>query len=140
MNKFRVVLDTNILISGLILSSSKSQQVFDLVTENEILLISENTFQEIYQTFRRSKFDQYLSLEKRLGFLASLREKAQLIDIQEEKIIVCRDPKDDKFLELAVNGQADFIITGDEDLLVLNTFRNIEIITVNEFLNRFASY
>jgi hypothetical protein len=140
MNKFRVVLDTNILISGLILSSSKSQQVFDLVTENEILLISENTFQEIYQTFRRSKFDQYLSLEKRLGFLATLREKAQLIDIQEEKIIVCRDPKDDKFLELAVNGQADFIITGDEDLLVFNTFRNIEIITVNEFLNRFASY
>jgi predicted nucleic acid-binding protein len=57
-----------------------------------------------------------------------------------EKITICRDPKDDKFLELAVNGQANFIITGDEDLLVLNPFRNIEIITVNEFLNRFVSY
>ena len=52
-------------------------------------------------------------------------------------IDICRDPKDNKFLELAVSGKADFIITGDQDLLVLNPFRNIEIITINEFLTRF---
>lgn len=47
---------------------------------------------------------------------------------------VCRDPKDDKFLELAVNGNADYIVTGDRDLLVLNPFQNIAILSVSEFL------
>ncbi len=50
---------------------------------------------------------------------------------------MCRDAKDDKFIEVAFNGKADFIITGDKDLLVLNPFKNIEIITVNDFLTRF---
>jgi hypothetical protein len=54
----------------------------------------------------------------------------------EESINICRDPKDDKFLELAFSGKADFIVTGDQDLLVLNPFRNIEIITANVFLSR----
>jgi predicted nucleic acid-binding protein len=61
---------------------------------------------------------------------------SELIEIK-ESITICRDSKDDKFLELAISGKADFIITGDQDLLVLNPFRNIEIIAANEFLNRF---
>jgi putative PIN family toxin of toxin-antitoxin system len=134
----QIILDTNILISGLLLSSSTSQQVFDIVTENHTLLISENTFTEFYQTIIRKKFDKYLSLEKRLIFLAKLREKASLIDIT-ETITICRDSKDNKFLELAVSGKADMIITGDQDLLVLHPFRDIEIVTVNEFLTRFAN-
>lgn len=137
MTKKRIVLDTNILISGLVLSSSKPQQIFDYVTENQILLISEATFAEIFQTFIRPKFDKYLSIEKRLAFIATLRQKAEIIDIL-EVITDCRDPKDNKFLELAVSGKANFIVTGDKDLLVLNPFRNIEIITANEFLTRFA--
>jgi putative PIN family toxin of toxin-antitoxin system len=137
MTRLRIILDTNVLVSGLLLSSSTSQQVFDRVTTKEILLISETTFTEIAQTLIRKKFDKYLSLEKRLNFLASLRDKGELVNIA-ETITICRDPKDDKFLELAVNGKADMIITGDQDLLVLNPFRNIEIITVNDFLNRFT--
>lgn len=58
------------------------------------------------------------------------------IEIQEE-IQACRDVKDDKFLELAVNGNADFIVTGDADLLILNPFRKIEIITPEMFVSRF---
>jgi predicted nucleic acid-binding protein len=61
---------------------------------------------------------------------------SELIEIK-ESITICRDSKDDKFLELAISGNADFIITGDQDLLVLNPFRNIEVITANEFLSRF---
>ena len=59
MSRLRVVLDTNILISGLLLPSSTSQQVFDRVTAKEILLISENTYQEISRTLIRKKFDKY---------------------------------------------------------------------------------
>ena len=136
MSKWRIILDTNVLISGLLLSSSTSQQVFDQVTETETLLISEETFTEIYETFIRKKFNKYLSLEKRLQFIYSLRNKAEIVNITSE-ISICRDPKDNKILELAVSGQANFIITGDKDLLVLNPFQTIEIITVNEFLTRF---
>lgn len=137
MSKRKIILDTNILISGLLLSSSTSQQVFDIVTENEILLISESTFTEFYSTITRKKFDKYLSLEKRLNFLARLREKASLIEII-ESITICRDVKDNQFLELAVSGKADMIITGDNDLLVLNSFKNIQIITVNQFLLKYV--
>ena len=54
-----------------------------------------------------------------------------------ENIEACRDPKDDKFLELAVSGNADYIITGDDDLLELNPFQNVKIITSREFLEFF---
>ena len=63
-------------------------------------------------------------------------ESAELVAIK-ESIDICRDPKDNKFLELAVSGEADFIVSGDQDLLVLNPFRNIEIVTANDFLARF---
>ncbi len=53
---------------------------------------------------------------------------AELVAITEQ-IVACRDPTDDTFLELAVNGHADLIVTGDADLLVLNPFRNITIVT-----------
>jgi uncharacterized protein len=85
----------------------------------------------------RPKFDKYISQEKRLNFLGNLQQKAKLVKIK-ETINACRDAKDNKFLELAVSGNGDFIITGDQDLLVLNPFRKIEIITVNEFLTRFS--
>jgi len=136
MNKKRIILDTNLLISGLMLPSSKPQQIFDLVTQKHVILISEATLGELFTTFIRPKFDKYLSLEKRLAFVASLKQKAEMIEIT-ESIADCRDPKDNKFLELAVSGNADFLLTGDRDLLVLNPFRNTEIITGADFLTRF---
>ncbi|MBP0012427.1 MAG: putative toxin-antitoxin system toxin component, PIN family [Roseofilum sp. SBFL] len=62
MNKKRIILDTNILISGLILSSSKPQQVFDLVTKKHIVLMSEETLAELFKIFIRPKFEKYISL------------------------------------------------------------------------------
>ncbi|NQZ65388.1 putative toxin-antitoxin system toxin component, PIN family, partial [Crocosphaera sp.] len=77
-----------------------------------------------------------VSYQIRNQFMIQLKLEAEIIIVFEE-IDICRDPKDNKFLEVAVNGKADFIITGDKDLLVLNPFQGIEIITVNEFLSRF---
>ena len=71
--------------------------------------------------------------EERKEFLETLIERAVLIEIVED-VQECRDPKDDKVLELALNGEAQSIITGDRDLLVLNPFRNVRIITVEDFL------
>jgi len=67
------------------------------------------------------------------GFLAGLTLDAELVDV-ETRIVACRDPKDDKFLELAVSGRATCIVTGDSDLLVLNPFRGIQVISPHAFL------
>jgi putative PIN family toxin of toxin-antitoxin system len=139
MTKLRFVIDTNILVSSILISSSKPDYALKKVRNIGNILLSETTFQELEEILYRPKFDRYVSLITRIEFITKLKSESNLIKIS-EKITICRDPKDDKFLELAVNGQANFIITGDEDLLVLNPFRNIEIITVNEFLNRFVSY
>jgi len=82
----------------------------------------------------KEKLKPYLMPEEREQFIIALLRESIFIDIK-ESIRICRDPKDDKFLELAVNGGAGCIISGDEDLLILNPFRDIPIIKPDEFLN-----
>jgi uncharacterized protein len=139
MNKLRFVIDTNILVSSILMASSKPDQALKKARKIGFILFSENTFSELKEVLNRRKFDKYILLETRLEFLSKIKLESELIEVM-ETIDLCRDPKDNKFLELAVSGNADFIITGDEDLLVLNTFRNIEIISVNDFLIRFSYY
>lgn len=133
----KFILDTNILVSSLLIKNSAPSQAIKVAEKCGIILYSEAILVELNQVLNRKKFDKYLTIAERQYFILKFIEKAQLIEIK-EIITICRDQKDNKFLELGVSGNADFIITGDNDLLVLNPFRNIEIITVNEFLNRFT--
>lgn len=133
-SELRVVLDTNVVISAVLLPQSVSRQAFDRVLDLGRLLISAATVEELNDVFRRDRFDKYVREDQRLEFLASLIHEAELVNIS-EAIVACRDPKDDKFLELAVNGRATCIITGDNDLLVLNPFRNIPILTPSDFMS-----
>jgi hypothetical protein len=84
----------------------------------------------------RPKFDNYISNESRLNAITAFTKTAQLINIS-INITICRDQKDNKFLELAVAAEAACIITGDKDLLVLNPFENIPIVTAADFLKIF---
>jgi len=131
----RFVVDNNILVSALLVKNSAPFQVISKIEERDVILYSEETLLELNQVLSRKKFIKYFAIEEKQAFIFKLLEKAELVEI-EESINICRDPKDDKFLELAVSGKADFIITGDQDLLVLNPFRNIEIITAHDFLSR----
>ena len=81
----------------------------------------------------RPKFDKYVDPEIRSEFIVQLTQQSELVEIN-ESILACRDSKDDKFLEVAVNGKADYLITGDRDLLVLHPFRDVQIITPSAFL------
>ena len=83
----------------------------------------------------RPKFDKYVSIEVRLEFAKEYKSVATLLPVT-HKVRTCRDPKDDMYLELALSGKADCIVTGDPDLLVLNPFENIPIISPKEFLER----
>lgn len=129
-----ILLDTNVIISALCFPFSKPRKAFDLAIKNGTLLTSEDTFNELINVLLKQKFNHYIELSLRQEFLKQYSKLCKTIQIS-QKIDICRDKKDNKFLELAINGNADYIITGDSDLLILNPFENIKIITPDTFLN-----
>lgn len=133
MNKLRIVIDTNILVSSILIKSSLPDIAFQVARKNGVILLSDATLQELQEVLTRSKFDKYISLDIRYQFLTKIKLESEQIFIS-ELIKQCRDPKDNKFLEVAFNGNATHIITGDQDLLELNPFRGISILTPRQFL------
>ena len=129
----RIVFDTNVTISALLFTDSVPGRAFIRALDHGTILVSAALVGELSRVLGRGRFDRYVTREERDGFLESLIRESNLIEIT-ETVQVCRDPRDDQVLELAVNGGASCIVTGDADLLVLNPFRGIEIITPAVFL------
>jgi putative PIN family toxin of toxin-antitoxin system len=129
----RIVIDTNVLVSRLLLPRSLPANAVQKAMRAGPLLVSEATMEEIVNVLSRPRLDRYVSLTNRRQFIRLLGRKVTMVPII-QVVRECRDPKDDKFLELALNGRADLIITGDADLLVLNPWRGIEIVTPREYL------
>jgi len=129
----RFVLDTGVLVSALLLPRSVPRQAVDFAFLHGIVLASAHTIGELDEVLRRPKFDRYLLEEERLLFLATFIRDAEIVDVK-DKIAEYRDPRDDRFLELAVDGNATYIVSGDSDLLVLNPFRGVRILTPQEFI------
>ena len=132
----RFVLDTNVIVSALLLPDSKPRSAFDRAFDKGKILVSIPVLVELEAVLSRRKFGKYLYDEERKEFLAALVREAGVVDIT-ERITVCRDPRDDKFLELVVSGRADCLITGDTDLLALHPFRDIAILRPADFLEQF---
>lgn len=132
--QLRGVFDNNVLISAALLAGVP-RKAFDKLLDNGTVLVSVPVLLELAEVLNREKFDKYVTHDERMRFMVSFLKVAEMIEIR-YIIVVCRDPKDDKLLELAVSGDADFLVTGDKDLLVLNPFRGIEIITPREFLDK----
>jgi len=132
-NERRFVCDVNVIISAVLLPGSKPDLALRKAQDLGELLVSESIWLELEQVLARPKFNRYTTPEERNDFLVGLSETVQFIDVTEQ-INECRDPKDNKYLELAVSGSSECIVTGDDDLLVLNPWRGIEILTVQEFL------
>lgn len=97
------------------------------------ILVSEFLITELGRVLTRDRFDPYITQEERMAFLDALLIESEMVDVT-ESIQACQDPDDDRILELAVSGGADCIVTGDSDLLVMNPFRGVEILTPAEFL------
>jgi len=129
----RCVFDTNTLVSALLFERSTPGEAVRWALQNGEILISPSTLEELAEILQREKFDRYVTPSEREEFLEAFVEGATFIE-PTEVIRACRDPKDDKFLELAVSGEADYVVTGDADLLDLNPFRDISIVTPAEFL------
>ena len=128
----RVVVDTNMVVSGLLFPRSHLNRAL-LRAQSQELLASGATKQEFLAALSKSRFDRYVELEIRLELAAEYIRACITIPVH-SVIQACGDPKDDKFLELAIDGRADLILTGDLDLLALNPFRGIEILTPIQYL------
>lgn len=134
----RFIVDANVIISASLSKYSVPFRALEMVLDHHTLLISEETFIELKNTLYKSKFDKYFSPDDaRPGVLNTILKYSSVI-IPYINVLVCRDPDDNKYLELAHSGKADCIITSDPDLLVLNPFENISILTPKEFLDRYS--
>jgi uncharacterized protein len=129
----RIVFDTNVIVSALLFVIGIPRRAFDAVLARGRVLLSAATVGELEDVLRRPKFDKYIREDERLEFLAALVRTAEVVEVT-EVVTDCRDPKDNKFLELAVSGHATHIVTGDADLLVLHPFRGVNIVTPQAFL------
>ena len=130
----RGVFDNNVLVSAALLGGVP-RKAFDKILDNGIVLVSVPVLLELADVLNRPKFDKYVTHDERIRFMVSFLKVAEMVEIS-ETITACRDPKDDRLLELAVSGNAKFLVTGDKDLLVLNPFRGVEILTPREFLEK----
>jgi len=122
----RLVVDTNILVSAALKRGSIPYVALHAASQRCALLKSAVTEAQVFEVMARPYLAPLIAPAAR-DWLTRLMAAAELVPIT-ERIAACRDPTDDKFLELAVNGHADLILTGDKDLLVLNPFRGIPIV------------
>jgi len=132
--KPRFVFDTSAIISAALLKRSVSRKAFDKALDEGELLVSAETIDELNQVLGRVDFAKYVTEDERLEFLAVLLREATFAEVT-VYVGECRDPSDNKFLELAVSGAAVCIVSGDQDLLVLHPFRGISIVTPRGFLD-----
>jgi putative PIN family toxin of toxin-antitoxin system len=128
----RLVVDTNVFVSAVLKANSLPFLVVRWIEQNGGLLKSLASEQELTQVLRRPHIMAVTSPSFGEG-VRKLLAGAELVTVR-ERIAVCRDPKDDKFLELAINGRADLIVSGDTDLLALDPFRGIPIVTPAGFV------
>lgn len=87
-------------------------------------MVSVPVLLELADVLNRPKFDKYITHDEKMRFMVGFLKVVEMIEMS-ESITICRGPKDDKLLELAVSGAADLLVTGDKDLLVLNPFRGV---------------
>lgn len=135
MTRERVVIDTNALISGLLSTTSAAARAIDKAVIEAQLVATTETLRELIGTLHSPKFDRYVPLERRDALLERVASLVEIVAVL-QPIRGSRDAKNLKFLEAAVNGRADVIVTGDNDLLDLDPFRGIAILTPAAYLAR----
>jgi putative PIN family toxin of toxin-antitoxin system len=128
----RIIIDTNLWISFLITKDfAKIDEI--LFSRRGILVFSQELLDEFLEVAKRPKFRRFFSTTEIEELLETIDEYADFVKVQTQ-IEICRDPKDNFLLSLSVDGNADYLLTGDKDLLELTKFGKTTIITISDFL------
>jgi putative PIN family toxin of toxin-antitoxin system len=133
----RVVVDTNILVSFAIRPNKNFERVFDHIAAQGVTLVSEDTLAELVDVLNREKFRKYIPFSRVIDYVEWYVAISETVPAT-EPVVACRDPKDDKFLALALAGKADCIIAGDIHLLEMVSFRGVIIYSPADFLRLFV--
>ncbi|AUS99969.1 putative toxin-antitoxin system toxin component, PIN family [Nostoc sp. CENA543] len=135
MNHKLIVIDTNVLLSAALSPDGTARKALNKAYKQFKIAQSEETYQELKTRIYKAKFDKYISNEDRQYFLDAVKKYSQFIEVNSQ-LNTCRDPDDNKFLELAEDSNAEFLITGDKDLLILKDLPEYQnqIITPSDFL------
>lgn len=133
----RVVVDTNVLISAALSAHSAPAQILGLLLDHVTLVFSRATFEELETRLWRPKFDRYLDMERRHLLLHDLAAIAEWVDLPAPAgSAYSRDPNDDVFIHTALHGKAQWLISGDRDLLELLPVPGLEILSPAQALER----
>jgi putative PIN family toxin of toxin-antitoxin system len=127
------VLDANVIVSAVLLPRSLTRKAFDKALRKGEIVVSEAVVNELDEVLRRPKLNKYIPEEERIQFLMMLLRESRIVRVN--RIVAdCRDPKDNKYLELALEAEATCIVSGDKDLLVLHPYHGIKIRNPKQFL------
>lgn len=129
----KITLDTNVLISALIINGKSRTLLFEIMHKHELIL-SKEILEEFTEVSRDRKIRRYVNEEDATGYLRSLASLARIVQIKSKFSIVKEDPDDDVILRTAHDGNAKYLVTGDKHLAKLRKFRRTEIVTVDEML------
>ena len=128
----RIVLDTNLWVSYFLGKHVRERLDRILYDEKFSILMSDALFEEVVGVLNRPKFSRFFSLDDVRALLDALSLRSELVEVN-TNIALSRDPKDDFLLSLCSDGGADFLLTGDDDLLVLHPFGHTQIVKLAEF-------
>ncbi len=134
-SELRAVLDTNVLESAVLQEKSVLGACLRRIVEAGTLLLSRDVLLEYANVLMRPKLDRFVDRSLRTEILLKLVAECEPVFIR-RRFRVRRDPNDDKFLELAANGNAGFLVTGDADLASIGEFRGVPIVSPQVFLDR----
>jgi putative PIN family toxin of toxin-antitoxin system len=133
VTSLKLVVDTNIFISAALSSKGAPAKLVQEALAHHRLVFSQPTFDELRTRLFRPKFDRFISLELRESLLHDLNASAHWVDIG-EPAVYCRDRDDDKFIETALKAQAQYLVSGDNDLLEASPLPTLTVISAQEAL------
>ncbi len=135
-----IVLDSNLIVSAILNPEGIATLALEIAVENFEIVITRETILELAEVLSRNKFDRYVPIEVRQALLKQYAESAKEVAVLVE-VTDCKDPKDNKFLSLALASHAKLIVSGDKrDLLCMNPYRGVDIIGLRAFVESFQKY
>jgi putative PIN family toxin of toxin-antitoxin system len=128
------VFDTNVLVGRMLNPGGIPAQAVDAGLDTGVILLSDATYAELAEVLMRPKFDPYLSTSDRHRLLEATATVSRRVTVT-RTVRACRDPRDDKFLEVALSGPAEALVSGEADLLALHPYLGLPILSPRDFLS-----
>ena len=135
-----IILDSNLIVSAILNPEGICALAIDLANSNFDMVHSKDTTSELVEVLRREKFDRFAAIEDRVFRVQAYIEATRLVAV-DVHVTDCADPKDNKFLELAIAANATIIVSGDKEHLVsMHPYKGIAIIRVRDFVDNLSNY